>query len=169
METATCPIEFSRLYRNYSLAIRSKIGNYIKDGAAADDVFQEIFLKVWMKMPTYDPMRGSVFSWLNAITTSCCIDHLRRPHNKSFADSTQEDILNLVDHHLHPDVLLLRHELSRLSGNLSPALREIVVFIYYRGHTQEEAAAILRLPLGTVKSRQRRALQIMRTEFLNAK
>lgn len=165
METKPCPIVFTRLYCNYSRAIRSKIGNYIKNEAAADDVFQEIFLKVWIKMSAYDSMRGSFFSWLNAITASTCIDHIRRNGNKTFEDRGHEDVLNFADHNLHPDVHLLRHELKRLWGHLSPQLQEIVILIYYRGHTQEETATILQLPLGTVKSRQRRALQLMRAKY----
>jgi RNA polymerase sigma-70 factor (ECF subfamily) len=165
MELFRRPIIFDDLYHNYSHAIRKRIASYIKDETAAEDVLQETFLKVWKKMPTYDPNRGSLFSWLNSIAISTCIDFGRRVQNKVPDELASSKMSNLEDERSHPDNHLILCELTRLTCRLSPELYKVVVTVFFRGHTQEEAASILRLPLGTIKSRQRRALQIMRQNY----
>jgi RNA polymerase sigma-70 factor (ECF subfamily) len=55
-----------------------------------------------------------------------------------------------------------RHELMRLAGSLSPDQRDIIVMMYFRGHTMREVSRLLNVPLGTIKSRQRSALYSLR-------
>jgi RNA polymerase sigma-70 factor (ECF subfamily) len=126
-----------------------------------------VLIKIWKKLPSYDGTKGTLFSWIATITTNTCIDYLRA-FNRRVMIREKTDIdtegTGLVEPDFH-----IRGELLWLTDKLSSSQKDVVIMIYFRGHTQSEAARLLKLPLGTVKTRQRSAILALRKMCENKK
>jgi RNA polymerase sigma-70 factor (ECF subfamily) len=130
----------------------------------AEEVTQDIFLKVWRQPDRWDPALGQFSSWLLTITRNAAIDRLRaeqrQPAQRFHAiHLSEETIAGLAGG--DPDVLdgqLLR----RLLNQLPQEQRTLIELAYFMGFTHSELAERLHLPLGTVKTRIRSGLQKLR-------
>ncbi|MGE0712529.1 MAG: RNA polymerase sigma factor [Planctomycetota bacterium] len=131
------------------------------DRHATEDLVQETFLRAYRALPRYDA-RFRLSTWLARIALNVARDHGRRRR-------TREDALQRVSaggESREPYAAALEREASAALGEalerLSEEQREVIVLAMWGGYTQREAAELLELPLGTVKSRQRAALAKLR-------
>lgn len=141
-------------------------------GEDAEDLTQEVFLKVYSKLGTFDPVRGNFRTWITTITRNQVVDHLRRTRNQRLTDSI--DAAEEFDDGSNPEysVRLCRaladgrpsaHEdavraelaesVERALRRLRPELREPVVLRDLEDLDYREIARVLSVPEGTVKSR----------------
>lgn len=157
-------LSFEDVYSKYSEATLRKISRFTKDKAAASDLLQDIFIKMWRNWSTFDKTKGSLYAWIMVITTTTCIDYLRRNSTNQPLPQQIRDI-GEASRPLQPDTFVARRELLRLAKNLSAAQREVLTLIYFKGLTQEEVAQRLNTPLGTIKSRQRAAILALRKMY----
>jgi len=147
------------LSRCYALAMR-----ILRDPQAAEDVCEDVYLQVWHQAVRFDPARGNVLAWLLTICRSRALDHLRRRK----LEETRDDVETLLAFHEAPDPfdlvdgLVASSRIGEAVGRLSGAQRQVIGLAFYRGMTQQEIAAHLEMPLGTVKSNTRRALAALR-------
>jgi RNA polymerase sigma-70 factor (ECF subfamily) len=143
----------------YSLAVRM-----LGARGDAEDVVQDIFLQVWRTADTYEPSRGSVFSWMATFTRNRAIDRLRMRHRRA-------ELLAQAAPDLQPaaatadsdsaDALWLREKAAAVRSALAdlvPEQRQALELAYFSGLTQQEIAAKLNEPIGTIKARIRRGL-----------
>ena len=148
---------FVYLYDNYAAALNGVILTIIDDHHFAGDVLQEVLIKIWRQMDSYDPGRGRLFTWMHQIARNTAIDATRGKEWKTKKNSRSLS----ADHAELPD--------AGLSGAGAPDLRSsvrqlkedhrlVVDMSYFQGYTQVEIAKMLDLPLGTVKTRLRAAL-----------
>jgi len=150
--------------------------------ADAEDVLAEVYLQVWRDAARWDAGRGSPLAWLTTICRSRAIDHLRRRDPARLCDEVEELLDSLAASPgddpgafgtpgpaLDPmQSLAWRQECRGLDAalaSLPTAERQLIVLAYYRGLSQSELAEALDLPLGTVKSRTRRALAELRRQL----
>ncbi len=126
----------------------------------AEDAVQEAYLTIWRRAGSYDAARGSVMAWLVTVARNCAIDRLRasRPVASEPIDlaATVPDTAPLAS-----DLLLDRERRQRLSDcldELAPQDVRLIRTAFVEGATYSELAARTTTPLGTVKSRIRRAL-----------
>ncbi|MFC3811458.1 RNA polymerase sigma factor [Lacihabitans lacunae] len=154
---------FEYLYDNYSASIFGVICKVLKNEEKAEDVMQDVFLKIWKKIGDYDPSKGRLFTWMVNIARNASIDQLRKEKNVWFDDIDQA--VGQVDKisNFQPQTNLI--DLRGLLEKLKPERKVLVDLVYLQGYTQEEAAEILKIPLGTAKSRIRTALQDLKTFF----
>jgi RNA polymerase sigma-70 factor (ECF subfamily) len=124
----------------------------------ADDVTQEVFVAVWAKAGSFRPDRGDAAGWLFTMTRNKLIDHWRKAGAGALRDGTVlEDLTGERGNGM--DLLLtLRQALSRVD----PEQRRAIEMAYFGGLTYEETAARLELPVGTLKSRIRTGLRVLR-------
>lgn len=127
----------------------------------ADELVQEVMLKVWDKAHTYKPALASPSTWLFTMTRNCHIDMLRRGKNRV---ALQADDLWYEDDHSPDPFAGLQQQRSdrgvRQSLKQLPVEQlQVLTKVYMQGRTQQEAAEELGLPLGTVKSRIRLAFK----------
>jgi RNA polymerase sigma-70 factor (ECF subfamily) len=126
----------------------------------AEDVAQEVFIKVFQTLKSYDAAQGSFATWLNRVTRNHLVDHYRRTR-KDRATASLEDEMPAAEQKSSP---LLepgrqvesreRRELLQLAlDKLSPDLREAVILRDLQDLDYEEIAQVLNVPQGTVKSR----------------
>ncbi|HEY1869743.1 MAG TPA: sigma-70 family RNA polymerase sigma factor [Chitinophagaceae bacterium] len=155
---------FSYLYDNYSGALYNVIFSILQDRELANDVLQEVFIKVWRQIDQYDPGKGRLFTWLVNISRNASIDTLRSKSyhlQKQNRELTENVYTAAGTTNIETDTLSLRKVVS----NLKEEYKVLVELAYFQGYTQDEISKLLNIPLGTVKTRLRSALIQLR-EFL---
>ncbi|MEO6288064.1 MAG: sigma-70 family RNA polymerase sigma factor [Dyadobacter sp.] len=156
---------FEYLYDNYSPALYGIILKIVKDEERAADVLQDTFLKIWKNMTAYNVEKGTLFTWILNIARNTAIDRLRTEVKTSnvvnLENITDSQLTNVSIFNPSPGLMDIR-EIVEL---LMPERKLLVDMVYFQGYTHEEASEKLNLPLGTVKSRIRKALQELRHIF----
>jgi RNA polymerase sigma-70 factor (ECF subfamily) len=134
---------FALLVRRYQSALRSFLRRLTRnDPSLADDIAQEAFLEAWRKLSLYRG-EGSFAGWLNRIAWSRFLMEARKRKSELLEDLPEQGV------EASPDAKL---DLESAMGKLSAGERAALTLCYALGHSNEEAAAILAMPLGTVKS-----------------
>ncbi len=133
----------------------------------AEDLSQEVFIKVYRTLSSYDLEKGSFATWLTTLTRNLLVDHFRKSKQDRATDSieeptgSEEDSLSLADQledaTPSPDARLLTRETQQIVQGalqkLSPELREAVILRDLQDMDYREIALALKVPEGTVKSR----------------
>jgi RNA polymerase sigma-70 factor (ECF subfamily) len=130
------------------------------DRAQAQDVVQETLLRAWRHPEVLDQSQRSARAWLFTVARRVVIDEWRSKRNQS--EVTTADVPEPVATEDSSDRLLQAWVVAEALERLSPEHREVVLECYYRGHSVAQAAARLRVPEGTVKSRTHYALRALR-------
>jgi len=154
------------LYQMYSRALLNVIVQVIKDSAIAEDTLQLVWLKVWSEGRNYDPGKGRVYTWLLNITRNTAIDTYRSQAYRVFSRSMcfedhPECLEQFKSRGLNIDAIGLRE----IVAGLEEKQREVLELVYFQGYTHTEAAEQLAIPLGTVKTRLRKAKAHLRSYF----
>lgn len=159
---------FETLYRRYAPWLVTRMRYRCADDTLVDDVVQETFLAVWRGTASYrDDRGGDVAAWLWRIGSRRLIDSLR-------GHGTRERLTRLLARHRARDApsaeeqVLLRVEHGDLAGalaRLSPELRAVLQATVLDGLSTREAAILLDIPAGTVKTRAMRARRLLREEL----
>lgn len=150
---------FVHLYDNYSAALNGVISRIIVDEAEAQDLLQDSFIKIWKKIDTYDSSKGSLFTWILNLCRNLCIDRLRSKEYKHKIQRFDKYVVYIESGEREKtDSIDLKENLNILS----PEQREIIDLAYFGGYTQQEISEELTIPLGTVKTRVRAALLVLR-------
>lgn len=147
----------------YGLALR-----ILGERAAADDVTIEVFTQAYRQAGTYDPLRGRPLAWLLTITRSRALDRLRAEARRRRAEAPIEHAAHVPSDEDPIDVTVAgerRREVQTALDALTPDQRQAIELAYYGGLTHTEIAARLRLPLGTVKTRIRAAMTLLRARL----
>jgi len=148
---------FSYLYDSYSSALNGVIYSIIPDANISTDILQEVFVKIWRLIDSYDPEKGRLFTWMFSIARSTAIDLLRSKEwkNRKRSNSLTDDYTQLADNSQLPSDW---PELRKIVHTLKEEHKTIVELSYFEGYTQKEIAEMEQIPLGTVKTRLRAAL-----------
>ena len=158
------------LYDRYGTAVFGWARQRLRDTAEAEEVVQEVFLRVWTRAGGFDPERGEAGGWLFSITRNACTDRLRRGQRDRATQVIARDDTGQPPPG-GPVVPAAEETAERawLGGltraavtHLSVEHRQIVELCYFEHLTQTEAASRLGIPLGTVKSRTFHALRQLR-------
>ena len=159
---------FSRLFAHFAPLLK---GFLLKGGGVdpdqAEELVQETMIKVWRKAPTYSPSQAAASTWMYTIARNTRIDWLRK-HNKVqleelTADETYDEETGETP---YSSLLQVRNEknIKEHLTNLPQEQLQVLTLMYYQGKSGQEVANELNIPLGTVKSRVRLALQKMRLQ-----
>ena len=156
-------VAYNALYDNYSAALYGIITRIVPAEEIAEDLLQEVFIKIWKSIDSYDPKKGRLFTWMLNISRNASIDYARSKQSK--IETKNQDLDNSVYEYnrqnsssINTDVIGLKEEVIKLKDDH----RVLIDFIYYKGYTQEETAKELNIPLGTVKTRVRAAIMQLR-------
>jgi RNA polymerase sigma factor (sigma-70 family) len=148
---------FSYLYDHYSAALYSVIVSIIPDRELSNDILQEVFIKIWRQIETYDTTKGRLFTWMLNVARNASIDALR---SKSFQQNQQNRELKESIYETAPSTQtnVDKIGLRKMVYKLKEEYRVLVELSYFEGFTQDEISRMLNIPLGTVKTRLRTAL-----------
>jgi RNA polymerase sigma factor (sigma-70 family) len=152
---------FSYLYDHYSGSLYSIIFQIVKSPEVAADVLQEVFINIWRKIESFDPLRGRLFTWMLNISRNASIDMLRSK-NYMNRQKNQEITDNVYGSDQATQTNIDGIGLTKFLGKLKPEQRILIELAYLKGYTHEEIAQIEDIPLGTVKTRIRNALLQLR-------
>lgn len=133
--------------------------SFLRDREAAEDVTQDVFIKVWRALPGYDG-RASVSTWIYAITRNASLSALRARHPQaSLSDPEVMEAAEAEGAESGPatDVLAERAALLKLVDRLPEKQRQVVMLFYMEDQSHEEVATMLAMPVGTVKTLLHRA------------
>ena len=148
---------FDYLYEQYSGALYAVVLNIITDRETASDILQDVFVKIWRQLDQYDPAKGRLFTWMLNIARNASIDFTR---GKQFKNSRKNlDVSDTIGHlpeniSFDTDRIGIAGIVKRLPGDYG----KLITLAYFRGYTHDEIAKEENIPLGTVKTRIRKAL-----------
>ena len=149
--------------RVYGLAL-----NLVGDAALAEDVSQEAFLRAWRHAPVFDSRRGSVATWLLAITRNLAIDALRL---RRAVPTDPGTLVALEDDRQGPDGAAVASDaaarLRRAIVTLPADQRRALVLAAFYGRTADEISTSEGIPLGTAKTRIRAGMQKLRLAMID--
>lgn len=157
---------FNYLYANYGNVLFGVIKRIIFDEETSQDVLQETFVKIWNHIGQYDPAKGRIYTWMINIARNTSIDKLRSKGEIMKAKiQTGEDIVNTAGSNMKTEQATDAIGLQNLIASLKPEYQTIVQLAYFRGYTLDEVSKTLEIPLGTVKTRMRQAIKLLREQF----
>ena len=163
------PQVMSALYDRFGKLVYSVIYRVVRDTAAAEDLVQETFLRVWNRAQAFDEQRGALGPWILAVARNRAIDHVRSAEGRMNVTALELDkfenpalFSQLEDTALSID---RGRRLKDAMEKLTPQQRIVIEMAYYEGLSQTEMAERMRQPLGTVKTWVRTALRILRSEL----
>src|SRR5262249_3318754 len=134
----------------------------------AEEVIQDVFVQIWDKAATFDPVLGTPLHWALSITRNRCIDRLRsRQRRARLLDEFQSEAAPAQDD-CPPSAGLTEEELRAVRsavGGLPHEQRRAIEMAFFGGLTHHEIAEALREPLGTIKARIRRGMLKLREDL----
>ena len=131
--------------------------SFLRDREAAEDVTQEVFIKVWRALPGFDG-RASMSTWMYTIARNASLSALRaRRPQSSLSDPEVMEAVEATNPVPSADVVADRAAILRLVDQLPTKQRQVVMLFYMEGQSHEEVAAMLAMPVGTVKTLLHRA------------
>jgi RNA polymerase sigma-70 factor (ECF subfamily) len=160
----------SKLYDRYTRTVFGVGLRILGDRSLAEELVQDVFLKVWRSSGTFDPSRGSFSTWLYRVTRSAAIDlYRKRAHRVHSIPDGETHVLTTRDLSAGPQEVVdeswLSWRVSRALHVLDAPHKEVIDLAYFGGLTQREISERTGVPLGTVKSRTASAFKKLRGEL----
>ena len=159
---------FSELYRATSPRIYGLVLRVLRCPDHAAEVTQEVYLEVWRQAARYDPTRGGVLTWMTTIAHRRAVDRVRTVTKTTARDQRYAISSRLREIDCVWDTVASRadsEEVRRAVSRLSAIQREALLLAYFDGRTRAEIAALLSVPISTVKTRIRDALIALRQDI----
>lgn len=155
---------FDYLYDHYSGALYSIVLRIVRNEDVAEEVLQDVFLKIWDRMAAYDSSKGRLFTWMLNIARNQAIDKTR---SKEMSQGRKTDdidyLVNKIDRQESAELQIEAIGLKEVLTKLPEEQRFVIDQLYLKGYTQSEVAEEFGIPLGTVKTRTRMALKELRS------
>ena len=157
-------VALAEVYRRHGGAVYGLARRVLNDPAEAEDVTQEVFLRLWNEPGRYDPARGSLRSFLLAQSHARAVDAVRSTSSRRQRESRDALRTARGTYDLQHEVwdLAMADQVGQAMGALPAEERRAIELAYFDGHTYREVARLLQQPEGTVKSRIRNGMRRMR-------
>lgn len=160
------PEALEAAYDRYSAIVYSVFLRITRDQSVAEDLVQELFIRVWSHAKSFDSSKGALGVWILSIARNMAIDYVRSAHARfstklrpiEHADSGEQK------KQTEPEAIIDRGRAVKAAfESLNGNQRRVLELAYFEGLSQTEIASHLREPLGTVKSWMRSALSCLRS------
>ena len=161
----------SALYDRYVNRVYGMALQKLTNPAEAEDITHDVFVNLWQRSSTFQPAKGSLPSWLLTVAHNRIIDALRRRRRSSEAHEAIARDPVAVSETAHEDTAAIAEQneeaqqVRRALETLPDDQREVINLSYYEGYSQSEISQRIQVPLGTVKSRMRLAMDKLRGEL----
>jgi RNA polymerase sigma-70 factor, ECF subfamily len=152
---------FADLLRANQSMVFSLAFHFLRDAGAAEEVAQDVFLRLHAKLSGLEDARHVTF-WLRRVTSNCCIDYARKRASQSTIALDDIAEPSISDQQGDP---LLNRRLRQLIGTLPEKPRMVMVLRYQEDLTPEEISEVLAMPVRTVKSHLQRSLGMLREKI----
>jgi RNA polymerase sigma-70 factor (ECF subfamily) len=164
------PEALAAIYDRYARFLYSLLLRITRDRMLAEDLMQEVFLRLWNRAPQFDSNKGTLGVWLLSIARNIALDQVRsssaqfakRLHQVEHWEKLDGSTACGESESLMNHILTVKTALS----NLNSHEKQVLELAYFDGYSQSEIATLLQKPLGTVKSCMRSALMHLRSSSI---
>ncbi len=163
-------VALAEIYRRHGRAVYGLARRVLQDAGEAEDVTQEVFLRLWREPDRFDPGRGSLRSFLLAQAHGRAVDAVRSSSSRRAREAREAAHTARSEYDMQHEAwdLALADQVAQAMGELSEDERRAIQLAYFDGHTYREVARVLEQPEGTVKSRIRSGLRRLRDALVDA-
>jgi RNA polymerase sigma-70 factor (ECF subfamily) len=163
-------VALAEVYRRHGRAVYGLARRVLLDPAEAEDVVQEVFLRLWREPDRFDPERGSLRSFLLAQAHGRAVDAVRSSSSRRARETREAARTARAQYDMQHEAwdLALADQVARAMGELSDDERRAIELAYFDGRTYREVARELEQPEGTVKSRIRSGMRRLRDALVDA-
>jgi RNA polymerase sigma-70 factor, ECF subfamily len=150
---------WEEIVRRHTRRVHSLCYRFTGNSTDAEDLTQEVFLRVYRTLGSYQSAQGAFATWLSSVTRNLLVDHYRRTRRDRLTDSIEDAMPQVEEKHHAPtphhaaEQAELSAQLQQALQHLSPELREAVILRDLQGLDYSEVQMVLQVPQGTVKSR----------------
>ncbi|WP_339809768.1 sigma-70 family RNA polymerase sigma factor [Zunongwangia profunda] len=154
---------FEHIYQLYSESTYGIIFSIIGEKDIAEEVLQDVFMKIWENAESYDSSKGRFFTWILNIARNASIDKIS---SKSFKNKKQnlaaDNFVDILESNSNFSASADAIGLKKYIEILKPVCKKLIDLLFFKGYTQKETADELEMPLGTVKTRNRACINKLR-------
>lgn len=148
------------IYDHYSRALMGIISRIIGSDKIAEEVLQQTFMKIWSNIERYDHEKATFFTWMARIARNTSIDQVRL---KSYKREMQIEALPASLNKTVRPVSQANIDIEMLTKTLDQKYKVVIDLIYLKGYTYVDASELLNIPVGTLKTRLRKSISILRS------
>ncbi len=159
---------FAQFYDRLAPRVLGLIVRLLRDHSQSEEVTQEVFLEVWQTATRYDASRGGAVTWLLTMAHRRAVDRIRSAQSSRDRDTREgiRDFRTEYDSVAESVEIRVEHDrVKQAMSRLTELQRQAVALAYYGGYSHSEVAAMLSIPIGTVKTRLRDGLIRLRDEL----
>lgn len=160
---------FEELYDRHSRVVYSVLLRMVRERDVADELVQDVFLRMWRKADAFDPGRGALLPWLLAVARNTALDRIRSKAEKQRAAEEGAEEAPIAPVAAQGEAWLDRRRLTQTARGFMEELpdgqRRALELAYFEGLSHSEIADALEAPLGTVKTWVRKALLRLREQM----
>ncbi|MCB0462922.1 MAG: sigma-70 family RNA polymerase sigma factor [Flavobacteriaceae bacterium] len=154
---------FETLYDMYSESMHGVIYNIVRDKEIAEEIMQDVFIKAWHKSDTYSDSKGRFFTWILNIARNAAIDKTRSKNFKNANKNLNADFfVGILEHSDSLDNQTDAIGIKKFVTKLAEKCKQVIDLLYFKGYTQKEASETLKMPIGTIKTRNRQCINELR-------
>jgi len=159
---------FEYLYNAYKKSLLGVIFSIVKNDTIAEEILQDAIIKACDKADTYNSSKGRFFTWILNIARNTAIDKTR---SKSFKNSQKnqpaDNFVDIMETYDNLDTTTNSIGIKKFVDKLAEKCKEVINLLYFKGYTQKEASEALKMPIGTVKTRNRNCISELRSIVLD--
>lgn len=154
---------FKELHTMYAQNICGVINTIVKNDDRAEEICQDVFIKIWNNAETYNATKGRFFTWILNIARNAAIDEIRSKSYKNEKKNLSADyFVGMLAQDDDLDTKMDTIGLKSLLTNLKQKCIQLIELLYFKGYTQKEASEELSIPIGTIKTRNRSCISKIR-------
>ena len=155
---------FTALYDMYSKNLYGVIFTILKDKEESEDILQEVFVRIWKNLDSYNEAKGRFFTWMLNIARNACIDKLRsKGHANSLKNLSIDNFVYVFENNTSVINRIDAIGIKDFIKKLKPKCIRLIDLLFFKGYTQQEASEELEIPLGTVKTQNRNCINELRS------
>ncbi len=154
------------LYQQYAGSLFGIVMRVLNSQDDAEEVLQTVFLKIWNNIDSYNETKATLFTWMAQIARNTAIDRKRL---KSFEMVSKTESFGVSETNLRDDANKSDIDLENLLKDMPEKYSVLISKMFLEGYTQQEIADEMDIPLGTVKTRLREAIKMLRESLKDEK
>ena len=154
------------LYHHYSGSLYGIVNRILIREEESEEALQECFLKIWNNIDSYQSTKATLYTWMATIARNTALDKRRLKSYEHF-NQTESIVTGQNDPNVEPNISNVN--IPDLLNRIPEKYRLLVDKMFLCGYTQQEISDELQMPLGTVKTRLREAISLLRDELKNEK
>ncbi len=158
---------FEKLYEMYAASMFGVIYTIVKNKEETEEVLQDVFVKAWKNSSSYAAQKGRFFTWILNIARNAAIDKIRsKSYNQGKQNLDATFFVDIIESYDNLDTKIDVTGLNKYIKALRETCKNLIELLYFKGYTQKEASEELKMPIGTVKTNNRKCISELRKSVL---